>query len=46
VRGPRERYRALLADPGELERVLDSGAAAARARADATLARIRFAVGL
>jgi len=46
VRGPRERYRELLADPGEIERVLDAGAAVARARADATLARMRSAVGL
>jgi tryptophanyl-tRNA synthetase len=46
VRGPRERYRELLADPGEIERVLAAGGAAARARADATLARMRAAVGL
>jgi len=46
VRGPRERYRELLADPGEIDRVLDAGAAVARARADATLARMRSAVGL
>ena len=46
VRGPRERYRELLADPGEIEGVLDAGAAVARARADATLARMRAAVGL
>jgi tryptophanyl-tRNA synthetase len=46
VRGPRERYRELMADPGELERVLDAGAGVARARADATLARMRSAVGL
>jgi tryptophanyl-tRNA synthetase len=46
VRGPRERYRQLLADPDEIERVLDAGAAVARARADATLARMRSAVGL
>jgi tryptophanyl-tRNA synthetase len=46
MRGPRAHYRELMADPGELERVLDAGAAVARARADETLARMRAAVGL
>jgi tryptophanyl-tRNA synthetase len=46
LRGPRARYRELIEDPGELERVLEAGAAAARERADATLARMRAAVGL
>jgi tryptophanyl-tRNA synthetase len=46
LRAPRARYRQLLDDPGELERVLAAGGAAARARADATLARMRAAVGL
>jgi tryptophanyl-tRNA synthetase len=46
MRGPRARYRELLADPGELERVLEAGGAVARARADAKLERMRAAVGL
>jgi len=46
MRAPRARYRELLADPGELERALDAGAAVARARADATLEQMRTAVGL
>jgi tryptophanyl-tRNA synthetase len=46
MRAPRARYRELLADPGELERVLAAGGAVARARADATLERMREAVGL
>jgi tryptophanyl-tRNA synthetase len=46
LRGPRARYRELMADPGELDRVLAAGGAAARARADATLRRMREAVGL
>jgi tryptophanyl-tRNA synthetase len=46
MREPRARYRELLAAPGELERVLEAGAAVARARADATLAQMRAAVGL
>jgi tryptophanyl-tRNA synthetase len=46
MRAPRARYRELLADPGELERALEAGGAAARARADATLQRMREAVGL
>jgi tryptophanyl-tRNA synthetase len=46
LRAPRARYRELLEDPGELERVLAAGAAAARDRADATLGRMRAAVGL
>ncbi|HMI71635.1 MAG TPA: hypothetical protein VK510_16685 [Solirubrobacteraceae bacterium] len=46
MRAPRARYRELLADPGELERVLEAGGEVARARADATLARMRAAVGL
>jgi tryptophanyl-tRNA synthetase len=46
MRAPRARYRELLADPAELERVLEAGAAVARARADATLGRMREAVGL
>jgi tryptophanyl-tRNA synthetase len=46
MREPRARYRELVADPGELERVLEAGGAVARARADATLGRMRAAVGL
>jgi tryptophanyl-tRNA synthetase len=46
LQGPRARYRELMADPGELERVLAHGGAAARERADATLRRMREAVGL
>jgi tryptophanyl-tRNA synthetase len=46
MRGPRTRYRELLADPGELERVLAAGGAVARARGNATLERMREAVGL
>jgi tryptophanyl-tRNA synthetase len=46
MRAPRARYRELMDDPGEVERALAAGAAVARARADATLARMREAVGL
>ena len=46
MRAPRARYRQLLADRGEVERVLAAGGEVARARADATLARMRAAVGL
>jgi len=46
MRAPRARYRELMADPGELERVLAAGGEVARARADATLRRMREAVGL
>ena len=46
MRQPRARYRELMADPGEVERVLAAGAAVAAERARATLARMRAAVGL
>jgi tryptophanyl-tRNA synthetase len=46
LQGPRARYRELMADPGELERVLAHGGAAARERAAATLRHMREAVGL
>jgi tryptophanyl-tRNA synthetase len=46
MRGPRARYRELMADPGEVDRVLAAGGAMARERAGATLARMRAAVGL
>ncbi|HXX32491.1 MAG TPA: tryptophan--tRNA ligase [Myxococcaceae bacterium] len=44
--GPRARYRALEADPGEVERILGDGAARARAYAAPVMARVRRAVGL
>jgi tryptophanyl-tRNA synthetase len=46
MRAPRARYRELMADPGEVERVLAAGGAVARTRAEATLRRMREAVGL
>jgi len=46
MREPRARYRELMADPGEIERVLAAGGAAAGARAQGTLARMRAAAGL
>jgi tryptophanyl-tRNA synthetase len=46
LRGPRERFRALMADRGELERVLAAGASRARELATVTLERMRAAVGL
>ncbi len=42
----RERYEGLMADPAELDRILARGAGAARARAAATLARVKAAVGV
>jgi tryptophanyl-tRNA synthetase len=44
--GPQARFAELIADPGEVERVLAAGAAAARQRAAAVMARVRAAVGL
>lgn len=41
-----ERMRTLLDDPAELDRILASGAERARAVADATMQRVRDAVGL
>jgi len=46
MREPRARYRELMADPGEIDRVLAAGGAVASDRAGATLARMRAAVGL
>ena len=46
MREPRARYRELLADPGEIDRVLAAGGEVARARAEATVSRMREAVGL
>jgi len=43
---PRERYHAWLADPDGLEDVLADGAKRAKVAADATLSRVRHAVGL
>ncbi len=45
-RAPRARYEALVHDPGEIESVLEQGAARARARARPTLSAARAAVGL
>ncbi|HZY19026.1 MAG TPA: tryptophan--tRNA ligase [Ramlibacter sp.] len=42
----RERYDALVADPAQLERILQAGAAKARNRATPFLATLRHAVGL
>jgi tryptophanyl-tRNA synthetase len=42
----RARYEQLMADPGQLEHLLQAGAAKARALATPALARLRHAVGL
>jgi tryptophanyl-tRNA synthetase len=45
--GPkRERFAALRGDEGALERLLEDGATRARAKADATMARVRKAIGI
>lgn len=44
--GPRERYAALSTHPDDVEQVLYEGARRARAVAQATLSRVRSAVGL
>ena len=46
LRPTRERYQELAADPGELARLLATGAARAGQIADATMARVRAATGL
>jgi tryptophanyl-tRNA synthetase len=46
LRGPRARFAELMADPGELERVLAAGAQRARALVSVTVARMRAAVGI
>ena len=46
LRGPRARFAELMADPGELERVLAAGAERARALVSVTVARMRAAVGI
>lgn len=43
---PRERYRALVAEPARIEEILAAGAAKARARATPFLRELRHAVGL
>ncbi|RKR04463.1 tryptophanyl-tRNA synthetase [Kushneria sinocarnis] len=43
---PRERYQALLEDPGHIERVLQQGAERAREETTVMLDRLRSAVGL
>lgn len=43
---PRKRYAELVADPGEVERILKDGAQRARAIAAPVVARVRKAVGL
>ena len=43
---PRERYQALIANPAEIEAVLQRGAARARAEAAPLLAKLRHAVGI
>ena len=42
--GPRAEYERLMANPDELDKILDSGAARARAVATQTLARVRHAM--
>ena len=46
LREPRERYQALLDDPGHIERVLQKGAERARAEAAPVMDRLRQAAGL
>ena len=46
LREPRERYQALLEDPGHIEAVLKKGAERARAEAAPFMDRLRQAVGL
>ena len=46
LREPRERYNALLEDPGHIERVLQQGADKARAEAQPLMERLREVVGL
>lgn len=43
---PRERYEALLANPAEIEAVLQQGAARARAESAPLLAKVRKAIGI
>ncbi|CAO1660850.1 MULTISPECIES: tryptophan--tRNA ligase [Salinicola] len=46
LREPRERYEALMNDPGYIEQVLVNGAERARAEANALMEKLRIAVGL
>ena len=46
LRAPRARFGELMADPGELDRVLVAGAARARELAAVTVGRMRAAVGI
>ncbi|WP_027965971.1 tryptophan--tRNA ligase [Halomonas halocynthiae] len=46
LREPRERYNALMEDPGYIEQVLQSGAQRARDEAGPTMEKLRQAVGL
>ncbi|MAM57393.1 MAG: tryptophan--tRNA ligase [Salinicola sp.] len=46
LREPRERYEALMNDPGHIEQVLLKGAERARAEANALMEKLRIAVGL
>ena len=46
LREPRERYQALMEDPGHIEAVLKKGADRARAEAAPLMDRLRHAVGL
>jgi tryptophanyl-tRNA synthetase len=43
---PRERYRALMADPARIGRILDEGAERVRPLAQATMAEVRDKMGL
>jgi tryptophanyl-tRNA synthetase len=43
--GPRERYRELMADKAQIQRVLAAGAERARPEAAELLARVRHAIG-
>jgi tryptophanyl-tRNA synthetase len=45
LREPRRRYRELMADRGEIARVLRAGAERARPEAVAMLGRVRTAIG-
>ncbi|WP_251977017.1 tryptophan--tRNA ligase [Salinicola avicenniae] len=46
LREPRERYEALMNDPGHIEQVLAKGAERAREEANALMEKLRIAVGL
>ena len=46
LREPRERYQALMEDPGHIESVLQKGAERARAEAAPLMDKLRHAVGL